>query len=189
MRDKMKKKKILVLIIVTLLFIGIILIFLTPNPYNPMIDYATNEDIDIIISPDPLTFSDYNESVEINVEMKNIAKDSKRIMRFVYEYPTESIVCTALTNMSSYKFSTDHADIGGRPNELDEILEPGESFKFSFEISFYRFRFYNSSIESPAVSTGTYLRNENPNQFSFYISLRLHGTIGESNQITILRME
>jgi len=183
----MKKNKHLRnrIIISTLIILSmaVLIIFLTPNPLNLTIKYATSEDIDVIISPETISFNDYNETIKIKVEMKNIAQENKRITKYVYEKPTENIVCTAVTNKSSYWYSSGHVDIAGPLIQFDKILEPKESFYFSFELSFNKFLYFDDS-EDYLITT--YLRDEDPDQFSLSISIRIKSTIGDSNSISVI---
>jgi len=139
------------------------------------IPFANSDDIDIIISPNTIKISNFNQTIIIHVEMKNIALDEKKIIKSIYTKPTESIWTYAITTNSSYSYIIEHDD-GDWSNEPETILKPNESFSFQIEVPL-------SSMRD--VTTKKYMNEENPDYCICNIKLRIRGESGFSNEIKI----
>ena len=67
----MDAKKIIAVIIISLIVILSYYIWLT-KPYVP---YAMVQDIDILISPEKIIVKDFNDTITLKVDLKNIAQE------------------------------------------------------------------------------------------------------------------
>jgi len=149
------------------------------NTSNSFIPYATVEDIEITLSPEKVIIDNYNQTISLRVDMKNIAQSDRKIVEHAYTYPTETVICYFSTNVSLYIYNMLHVDVAGDPSLPERILRPNETFTFQINLNLDEVHDYTTNV---------YLYEEDPDSCQLCISLVIQQARGHSNIVEIERL-
>ena len=121
-------KIILCLSIISLIFnIGCI-----SNNNDENIPKAKLDEIEVTIAFSHILKDEHSTKIILNVSIKNIADDKRKIIDHLYTFPSENNYYTIIANGTEYRENTGHDD-----GSFDDysIIDPGKSFNFQFEIT------------------------------------------------------
>lgn len=173
----------IIVAIILMVFVIITMINYQPITSNNLssssIPYASVEDIEITLSPEKIVIENYNQTISLRVDMKNIAQSDRKIKEYSYTYPTETVECYFSTNVTSFIYNMLHEHIAYDPDLPERVLKPNETFTYQIDLDLGEVYDYITNV---------YLYEENPDSCQLYISLVFQLEDGQSNTIEIERL-
>ena len=107
------------------------------------IPYATINEIDVIINFFQIETNEYGKYLILNVSIKNIANDDRRLIEHLYTEPSEDNYGHIIANGSEYNLTITHGD-GIFEDKV--ILKSGKSFNYQFRKNIDNFYNKNNQI-------------------------------------------